>query len=139
MRQADGNPGDSHDGTGKQQDRPYVHPGRSTHWGQRSECAFVLEAADGYYFQNGWEEYRRKAGASDHHTDFHIQAATHGYLPDRDGYRTFFMAKRSSFLKGARVEKCHWSMKGRRWPEFWAWIWAGGWTDGERTDSLTVR
>ena len=73
--------------------------------GADPECAFVLEAADGYYFQNGWEEYRRKAGASDHHTDFHIQAATHGYLPDRDGYRTFFMAAGPHFLKGARVEK----------------------------------
>ena len=65
----------------------------------------MLEAADGYYFQNGWEEYRRKAGASDHHTDFHIQAATHGYLPDRDGYRTFFMAAGPHFTAGARVEK----------------------------------
>lgn len=73
--------------------------------GADPECAFVLEAADGYYFQNGWEEYRRKAGASDHHTDFHIQAATHGYLPDRDGYRTFFMAAGPHFTAGARVEK----------------------------------
>ena len=73
--------------------------------GADPECAFVLEAADGYYFQNGWEKYRRKAGASDHHTDFHIQAATHGYLPDRDGYRTFFMAAGPHFSEGARVDK----------------------------------
>lgn len=73
--------------------------------GADPECAFVLEAEDGYYFQNGWEEYRRKAGASDHHTDFHIQAATHGYLPDRAGYRTFFMAAGPHFAKGARVDR----------------------------------
>lgn len=73
--------------------------------GADPKCAFMLEAANGYYFQNGWTQYRRAAGASDHHTDFHIQAATHGYLPDRDGYRTFFMAAGPHFEPGARVAR----------------------------------
>lgn len=71
--------------------------------GADPKCAFMLEAADGYYFQNGWEQYRKKAGASDHHADFKLQAATHGYLPDRDGYRTFFMAAGPHFSAGART------------------------------------
>lgn len=72
--------------------------------GADPKCAFMLEAADGCYFQNGWEKYRKKVGASDHHADFKLQAATHGYLPDRDGYRTFFMAAGPHFAAGARVE-----------------------------------
>lgn len=71
--------------------------------GADPECAFMLEAEDGYYFQNGWKQYRRRAGASDHHAGFPLQAATHGYLPDRDGYRTFFMGAGPHFREGARV------------------------------------
>ncbi len=73
--------------------------------GADPQCAFVLEAAEGYYFQNDWETYRKKAGGSDHHADFKLQAATHGYLPDVDGYRTFFMAAGPHFAEGARVER----------------------------------
>lgn len=71
--------------------------------GADPECAFMLEAEDGYYFQNGWNQYRKRAGASDHHRDFTLQAATHGYLPDRDGYRTFFMGAGPHFQEGARI------------------------------------
>ena len=73
--------------------------------GADPQCAFVLEAAEGYYFQNDWETYRKKAGGSDHHADFKLQAATRGYLPDVDGYRTFFMAAGPHFAEGARVER----------------------------------
>lgn len=71
--------------------------------GADPECAFMLEAEDGYYFQNDWKQYRRREGASDHHGEFPLQAATHGYLPDRDGYRTFFMGAGPHFKEGARV------------------------------------
>lgn len=71
--------------------------------GADPKCAFMLEAAYGYYFQNGWETYRKDAGGSDHHADFKLQAATHGYLPDQEGYRTFFMAAGPHFVPGARV------------------------------------
>ena len=33
------------------------------------------------------------------------RAATHGYLPDRDGYRTFLWLQARIFQAGARVEK----------------------------------
>ena len=32
--------------------------------------------------------------------------------------------------RGPGWRKCHWSMKGRHWPKFWDWIWAG-WTGGQ--------
>ena len=31
--------------------------------------------------------------------------------------------------RGPGWRKCHWLMKGRHWPKFWDWIWAG-WTGG---------
>ncbi len=73
--------------------------------GADPDCAFMLEAEDGYYFQNGWKTYRKKAGASDHHASFQTHAATHGYLPDKEGYTTFFMGAGPDFVPGARVNR----------------------------------
>ncbi len=97
--------------------------------GQRSECAFVLEAADGYYFQNGWEEYRRKAGASDHHTDLYPGgnprvSSRPGGIPD-----IFYGKEVLIFKGGPGGEMSLVDEKGRHWPKFWDWIWAG-WTGG---------
>lgn len=74
-------------------------------------CAFLLEAEPGYYFQNGFEVYcidgKRSSDLlkSDHHGNFQIQKATHGYLPDQDGYRTIFLASGPDFKAGVRLER----------------------------------
>lgn len=73
--------------------------------GADPQCALMLEAKKGYYFQNGWQKYQVEKGASDHHRGVVIQAATHGYYPYEKGYETFFMASGPDFKPGVRAEK----------------------------------
>ena len=72
--------------------------------GADPECAFMLEASEGYYFQNGWETYRIQAGPGSYLENPHIQAATHGYLPEKPGYQTIFFAAGPDFAEGKRIE-----------------------------------
>lgn len=72
--------------------------------GADPECTFMLEASDGFYFQNGWATYRIKAGPGGYMKNPHIQAATHGYLPEKQGYGTIFFAAGPDFSEGSRIE-----------------------------------
>lgn len=99
--------------------------------GADPSCAFMLEAEDGCYFQNGWEKpwfslnrsgRLEAAGEDDPKEEDEeirtgedaapkeeiavppIQLATHGYLPDREAYQTIFFGAGPDFQPGARVE-----------------------------------
>ena len=66
--------------------------------GADGSCAFMLEGGRGVYFQNGWgaPEITSESGK--------LQRATHGYLPDREGYTTIFGGRGPAFAAGGRVE-----------------------------------
>lgn len=61
--------------------------------GADPRCSFMIEARDGYYFQDDWrvpmEEVNQMESGPGHEK---IQA-THGYIPGKPGYQTVFMAK----------------------------------------------
>ncbi|MFR5600925.1 MAG: ectonucleotide pyrophosphatase/phosphodiesterase [Lachnospiraceae bacterium] len=71
--------------------------------GADSQCAFMLEAAEGCYFQNDWKIPYAQAGSDD--APETMQAATHGYLPDKQDYQTIFFGAGPDFLPGARAEQ----------------------------------
>lgn len=73
--------------------------------GADPECTFMLEAEPGYYFQNGWQAAGGKVEPGSFLSDPHLQSATHGYLPQDEGYQTFFMAAGPDFLPGAEAEQ----------------------------------
>lgn len=64
---------------------------------------FMVEASDGYYFDNDWNatEVIEKIEKSQSRIDeYDYYAATHGYDPMRQDYRTFFAAAGPSIKKG---------------------------------------
>lgn len=71
--------------------------------GADPECAFMVEAREGYYFKDGIhhdliktiEEEDRKKG---------FTAATHGYSPFKPGYTTLFMAAGRGISKGQAID-----------------------------------
>lgn len=68
---------------------------------------FMLEAEDGYYFDNSWDEKDivvkiKKSKARVH--EFGYYAATHGYDPLKDNYKSFFAASGCGIKKGFRLE-----------------------------------
>ena len=74
--------------------------------GADPDCTFMLEASEGFYFQNDWMQpfLKREDGAE---VQEGIQAATHGYRPDQEGYQTIFFAAGPDFKPGARIpEMC---------------------------------
>lgn len=73
--------------------------------GADGRCAFMLEAKEGYYFQNGWEIEREQTGPGMFMEKPHLQAATHGYHPDIKGYGTFFVGAGVDFRPKAVVEQ----------------------------------
>lgn len=52
-----------------------------------TKAAIVLEAADGYFFESGYE--KDALAAENHIIEGHYKGV-HGYLPDTKGYRTMF-------------------------------------------------
>ncbi|WP_234123096.1 alkaline phosphatase family protein [Clostridium hydrogenum] len=67
---------------------------------------FMLEAEDGYYFDNDWktEEVVSKVEKSNSRAnDPDYFAATHGYDPLKENYRTFFMVSGPGIKKGFSV------------------------------------
>ncbi len=69
--------------------------------GADPDAAFVLEAKEGWYFQDGtarpFESADRKKEPSHH-------LGNHGFHPNRRGYQTFFAGAGPDFLPGARVD-----------------------------------
>lgn len=66
--------------------------------GADKACAFMLEARDGYFFQNESDVPFRPAGYGSG-----LHAGTHGYLPTKAGYQTIFFGAGPDFLPGARI------------------------------------
>lgn len=73
--------------------------------GADGRCAFMIEAKPGYYFQNGWNRQTDKTGPGLFAENSHLQAATHGYHPEINGYETFFVGMGADFIPGAVVEQ----------------------------------
>ena len=66
--------------------------------GANGDCAFMLEARDGYFYQNECDVPFRQAGYGSG-----LHAATHGYLPTKENYQTIFFAAGPDFIPGARI------------------------------------
>lgn len=66
--------------------------------GADGDCTFMLEAGDGYYFQDEcmvpWQQAGYGSG---------LHAGTHGYLPDKVDYQTIFFGAGPDFRPGARI------------------------------------
>lgn len=69
-----------------------------TEMGANRDCAFMLEAKDGYFYQNESDVPFRTAGYGSG-----LHAGTHGYLPTKPGYETIFFGAGPDFLPGARI------------------------------------
>ncbi len=68
--------------------------------GADGECFLLLEAAEGFYFLDEAEVPARPVKEEKKHK----MRGTHGYLPDKEGYATFFAMKGCGVQPGARVE-----------------------------------
>ncbi|MDO5416780.1 MAG: ectonucleotide pyrophosphatase/phosphodiesterase [Lachnospiraceae bacterium] len=87
---------------------------RAVHCGKRAwergadpKCAFMLEAADGFYFKNGCSVPKLTAEDG---KGVHLGA--HGYDPDEAGYKTFFLAAGPDFQPGARIPEMYLTDEG---------------------------
>lgn len=69
----------------------YTHK-EAVSMGADPKCAFMLEAKQGYYFLNDTDKLFVPVNRGDSLKNSHIMEATHGYHPDKPGYKTFFMA-----------------------------------------------
>lgn len=69
--------------------------------GADPEAAFVLEAKDGWYFQDGME-FACETVNQEKNPAHHL--GNHGFHPKREGYQTFFAGAGPDFLPGARRE-----------------------------------
>lgn len=67
--------------------------------GADPRAAFVLEAKEGWYFQNGLE-CASEAVNREKNPDHHL--GNHGFHPKRGGYQTFFAGAGPDFMAGAR-------------------------------------
>lgn len=67
--------------------------------GADAECFLMLEAAEGVYFLDEFEV----PGLAVEDVPKHKMRATHGYLPDQEGYKTFFMAAGCGIREGVRI------------------------------------
>lgn len=70
--------------------------------GASHECDYMIEASKGYYFSNSFN------GALIQDTkdikDGHIYKAVHGYSPNKEDYKTFFLAKGKGIKSGFEID-----------------------------------
>ena len=66
--------------------------------GADGQCAFMVEAGDGYFFRDGIDTFTRMTRPGEH-------KGCHGYRPEKSGYQTFFAMKGPGVLKNQRVQK----------------------------------
>lgn len=72
--------------------------------GADSECAFMIEASEGYYFIEDYEgEYVKHVTREDVISNKKYMLACHGYSPDKANYTTFFMAAGRGIRKNETV------------------------------------
>lgn len=62
-------------------------------------CLLMIEARDGYYYLDEFEEMTKKVDE----VKAHKMKGTHGYLPDQEGYHTFFMASGYGIREGEQI------------------------------------
>lgn len=70
--------------------------------GANKDCTFMLEAKDGYFFQNECQVPWQQAGYGSG-----LHAGTHGYLPSKKDYQTIFFGSGPDFIPGARIKQMH--------------------------------
>lgn len=71
--------------------------------GADSECFAMIEGKTGYYFLEEYEVLTEAVADTKNHKMFGV----HGYLPDREDNRTFFVCEGKGIKKGARVDSMH--------------------------------
>lgn len=72
--------------------------------GADSQCAFMIEASEGYYFIEDYVgEYTRHVTREDVISNKKYMLACHGYSPDKANYTTFFMAAGKGIRKNEIV------------------------------------
>ena len=71
--------------------------------GADPECFLMLEAKDGWYFLDDWKQEQRPVEEE----KTHKMRGTHGYLPDADGYGTFFAAAGCGICPGTVERNIH--------------------------------
>ena len=69
--------------------------------GADDRCSFMVEAKEGYYFLDGVDSPVKRVEEEKDHP----MKATHGYLPYKEGYETFFMMKGPGVKENVHVEK----------------------------------
>lgn len=69
--------------------------------GADPKAAFVLEAKDGWYFQNGLECASEAVNREENPTH---HMGNHGFHPKKSGYQTFFAGAGPDFISGARKD-----------------------------------
>lgn len=70
--------------------------------GADPQCAFMLEAEEGFYFGNGCSCPREDTIGNPN-----LHRGAHGYDPEEAGYETFFLAAGPDFQPGARVHEMY--------------------------------
>lgn len=74
--------------------------------GADSRCALMLEAVDGGYFCDRMERPQEEVPVdADGKVQGKYMRATHGYFPEDDSYKTFFMMTGPDIPKGKIIEK----------------------------------
>ena len=91
---------------------------------------FMLEAEDGYYFQDLMEQREEKVSDAGKRG----QKATHGYHPDDPEYRTFFMMKGPGVRKNAEISHMSLVDEGPTIARLFGWDL--GRTDGHAVDTM---
>lgn len=71
--------------------------------GADPHCSFMVEAKDGYYFQDGLNGPFLSVEHMDGITGPEAMYATHGYLPGKPGYQTVFMAKGPDIMENTDI------------------------------------
>ena len=98
--------------------------------GADPKCDFMIEAEDGYYFQDLMENRSMKVDDAGKYG----QRATHGYDPDDPDYRTFFMIKGPGVKKGISVPEMSLVDEGPTIAKIFGWNL--GKTDGHVVSSI---
>ena len=71
--------------------------------GADGNCAFMLEAYEGWYFLDEYEELTTEVNMDSDKA--HMMLGTHGFLPTKSEYHTFFAAKGVGIASNVEVKK----------------------------------
>lgn len=71
--------------------------------GADGDCTFMLEASEGWYFLDEYDELTTEVDMKSGKA--HMMLATHGFLPTKKDYHTFFAAKGVGLASNVEIEK----------------------------------